>query len=146
MKKTKTNPIFCERLKAALEKQNCSQAKLAKLIGGVPSQITNYLHGDVYPTETTLYKLSSALCVSYDWLIGRTDVCDTYNSQSYKQQIEKLLNEIEENAINKGRAEAQKKYSALIIKLFEQGKESELYRLAMDSKKLDDYYRKYKIT
>ena len=80
MKKIETSPqnpspsdIFKERLRAAREMRSLSQADLAAKTGLPPSSIAHFEGGKRKPSFDNLRKLSEALEVTTDYLLGRAD-------------------------------------------------------------------------
>jgi transcriptional regulator with XRE-family HTH domain len=63
---------FSERLSELLVESNRSAAHLAKDIGLVRSTVSNFKHGDGYPSAETLRKIADYFDVSIDYLVGRT--------------------------------------------------------------------------
>lgn len=66
-KKTKE---FKWRLKTARHTAQLTQTELAKKMGLTQARISDYERGKTTPTPETLLKLSEALHVSVDWLLG----------------------------------------------------------------------------
>lgn len=69
--------IFQKRLKSAREQRNMSQSDLARVSGLQPSAISHFENDRRSPSFENLKKLSDALSVSIDYLLGReaeTDV------------------------------------------------------------------------
>jgi len=65
--------IFKERLRAAREMRGLSQADLAAKTGLPPSSIAHFEGGKRKPSFDNLRKLSDALEVTTDYLIGRAN-------------------------------------------------------------------------
>ena len=65
--------IFRERLKKIRENRGLSQSQLADMIGLPPSSISHFENGPRKPSFDNLRKLASALNVSTDFLLGRSD-------------------------------------------------------------------------
>ena len=62
------------RLKQLREKTGLSQAKFAKVLGGVSQPvIARYETGDCFPSYPVLIKIADYFNVSTDYLLGRTD-------------------------------------------------------------------------
>ena len=62
------------RVKQLREKTGLSQAKLAKMLGGVSQPvIARYEIGDCFPSYPVLIKIADYFNVSTDYLLGRTD-------------------------------------------------------------------------
>ncbi len=62
------------RLKQLREKTGLSQAKFAKVLGGVSQPvIARYETGDFFPSYPVLIKMADYFNVSTDYLLGRTD-------------------------------------------------------------------------
>lgn len=62
------------RVKQLREKTGLSQAKLAKVLGGVSQPvIARYETGDCFPSYAVLIKIADYFKVSTDYLLGRTD-------------------------------------------------------------------------
>ena len=65
--------IVSIRLKQLREKTGLSQAKLAKVLGGVSQPvIARYEAGDCFPSYSVLIKIADYFNVSTDYLLGRT--------------------------------------------------------------------------
>ena len=64
---------FQERIRQAREKRNLSQADLAKIAGLQPAAISHFETGQRAPSFENLRKLSDALNISVDYLLGRID-------------------------------------------------------------------------
>ncbi|MGE4265231.1 MAG: helix-turn-helix domain-containing protein [Desulfovibrio sp.] len=65
--------FFMARLRAAREMRSLSQAELATKTGLPPSSIAHFEGGKRKPSFDNLRKLSEALAVTTDYLLGRTD-------------------------------------------------------------------------
>jgi transcriptional regulator with XRE-family HTH domain len=66
--------VFGERLLAAREKREMSQSDLATKTGLSPAVISHFETGvRQFPSADTLVKLTEALKVSSDYLLGRTE-------------------------------------------------------------------------
>lgn len=65
--------IFKDRLRAAREMRGLSQADLAAKTGLPPSSIAHFEGGKRKPSFDNLRKLSEALEVTTDYLLGRAD-------------------------------------------------------------------------
>jgi len=65
--------IFSERLKAARERRGLSQVELAKKAGLQPTAISHFETAGRSPSFDNLRRLSDALSVSTDYLMGRSD-------------------------------------------------------------------------
>ncbi|MGE4296483.1 MAG: helix-turn-helix domain-containing protein [Desulfovibrionaceae bacterium] len=65
--------IFKERLRTARDTRGLSQAELAAKTGLPPSSIAHFEGGKRKPSFDNLRKLSDALEVTTDYLLGRTD-------------------------------------------------------------------------
>lgn len=68
-----TIDIFRERLKKTRENRGLSQAQLADMISLPPSSISHFENGPRKPSFDNLRKLASALNVTTDFLLGRSD-------------------------------------------------------------------------
>lgn len=68
--------FFMTRLRTAREMRSLSQAELAAKTGLPPSSIAHFEGGKRKPSFDNLRKLSEALEVSTDYLLGRTDDLD----------------------------------------------------------------------
>ncbi len=65
--------VFSERLKAARERRGLSQSELASRSGLQPSAISHFETGNRSPSFENLKKLSDALNVTTDYLLGRAE-------------------------------------------------------------------------
>ena len=65
--------IFSERLKALRERRGLSQVDLAKMARLQPTAISHFETGTRSPSYDNLRKLSDALNVSTDFLMGRSE-------------------------------------------------------------------------
>jgi transcriptional regulator with XRE-family HTH domain len=65
--------IFSERLRAARELRNLSQAELAEKAGLQPSAISHFEGENRSPSFDNLKRLADALDVTTDYLVGRSD-------------------------------------------------------------------------
>lgn len=65
--------IFPQRLKTARERRGYSQAELAKKAGLQATAISHFETGGRSPSFDNLRRLSDALSVSADYLMGRSD-------------------------------------------------------------------------
>ena len=65
--------VFKERLRTAREMRGLSQADLAAKTGLPPSSIAHFEGGKRKPSFDNLRKLSEALSVTTDYLLGRAD-------------------------------------------------------------------------
>src|SRR5262245_62466416 len=65
--------IFPERLKAVRERRGYSQAELGKKAGLQATAISHFETGSRAPSFDNLRRLSDALSVSTDYLMGRSD-------------------------------------------------------------------------
>lgn len=61
-----------ERVAAARKRLGITQSELARRAELTPAAVWQIEHGDRQPTAETLRKLSEALKVSSDWLLGET--------------------------------------------------------------------------
>ena len=71
--KEKPSEIFKERLKAARDLRGLSQGELANLASLPPSSIAHFEIASRKPSFDTLHKIATALEVTTDYLLGRTD-------------------------------------------------------------------------
>ncbi|WP_211221632.1 helix-turn-helix domain-containing protein [Desulfocurvibacter africanus] len=71
--KPSPSDVFKERLRAAREMRGLSQADLATKTGLPPSSIAHFEGGKRKPSFDNLRKLSEALDVTTDYLLGRAD-------------------------------------------------------------------------
>lgn len=71
--KSSPSDVFKERLRAAREMRGLSQADLAFKTGLPPSSIAHFEGGKRKPSFDNLRKLSEALEVTTDYLLGRVD-------------------------------------------------------------------------
>lgn len=69
--------VFSERLKAARERRGLSQSELASRSGLQPSAISHFETGNRSPSFENLKKLSDALNVTTDYLLGRSEQPDS---------------------------------------------------------------------
>jgi transcriptional regulator with XRE-family HTH domain len=65
--------IFCERLKSAREMRKLTQNELGNKAQLPPSSIAHFEAGSRKPSFETLRRLSGALEVTSDYLLGRVD-------------------------------------------------------------------------
>lgn len=65
--------IFCERLRAAREMRQLSQAALAEKVGIPASSVGHFEGGGRKPSFDNLRSLANALEVTTDYLLGRAD-------------------------------------------------------------------------
>jgi transcriptional regulator with XRE-family HTH domain len=68
--------IFKKQLREALKIRNLTQAELAERTGLLPSAVSHFISGTRNPSFETLRKISKALDVSTDFLLGRSDSPD----------------------------------------------------------------------
>jgi transcriptional regulator with XRE-family HTH domain len=68
--------IFKERLKAARDLRGLSQTQLAADSGLPPSSVSHFESGARKPSFDNLKRLATALKVTTDYLLGRSDVPD----------------------------------------------------------------------
>ncbi|WP_456772897.1 helix-turn-helix domain-containing protein [Bradyrhizobium sp. USDA 4369] len=68
--------IFKERLKSARELRGLSQSQLASGAGLPPSSVSHFEAGSRKPSFDNLKRLASALRVTTDYLLGRSEVPD----------------------------------------------------------------------
>ena len=74
MSNEKPSDVFKERLRTVREGlRNMSQAELARASGITPSSIAHFEGGTRKPSFDNLRKISTALNVTADYLIGRSD-------------------------------------------------------------------------
>jgi len=66
-------PIFKDRLRTARERRSLSQAELATKTGLQPAAISHFETGQRAPSFENLKRLSDALNISVDYLLGRID-------------------------------------------------------------------------
>ncbi len=66
-------PLFKDRLRTARERRNLSQAELATKAGLQPAAISHFETGNRAPSFENLKRLSDALNISVDYLLGRID-------------------------------------------------------------------------
>jgi transcriptional regulator with XRE-family HTH domain len=70
--------LFPERLRASRKLREVEQAELARLSGLPPTSISHFESGTRKPSFDNLRRLSQALNVSADYLLGRTDEHDIH--------------------------------------------------------------------
>ena len=87
--------IFAVRLKAVRERRGMSQAELAKKAGLQPTAVSHFETGTRSPSFDNLRKLTDALNVSTDYLMGRSEKEEMMGpgSDSLFRDIEKLSEE-----------------------------------------------------
>lgn len=68
--------IFQERLRSARDLRGLSQTQLATDAGLPPSSVSHFESGSRKPSFDNLKRLASALNVTTDYLLGRSDVPD----------------------------------------------------------------------
>ena len=87
--------IFSERLRAVRERRGLSQADLAKKASLQTTAISHFETGTRSPSFDNLRKLSDALTVSTDFLMGRSEKEEMIgpDSDSLFRDIEKLSEE-----------------------------------------------------
>jgi transcriptional regulator with XRE-family HTH domain len=75
---TETQPIdiFQERLKSARELRRMSQTQLANSAGLPPSSVSHFEAGARKPSFDNLKRLATALDVTTDYLLGRSETPD----------------------------------------------------------------------
>lgn len=66
----RTNLIFSQQFEKAMIKRNISPTELARKSGVQRSQIYRYLTAEIAPTTNNIRKLSIALNVTTDYLLG----------------------------------------------------------------------------
>ena len=67
------NSVFATRLRKIMDEQDKTQKEIADVLGITRQAISQYLDGAVQPNLEKLYKLSTYLHVSADWLIGLSE-------------------------------------------------------------------------
>ncbi|MFO7906190.1 MAG: helix-turn-helix transcriptional regulator [Pirellulaceae bacterium] len=72
-KSTGEDGIFVKRLREARESRGLSQSELAERAGLQPSAVSHFETGRRSPSFHNLRKLSDALGVTIDYLLGRVD-------------------------------------------------------------------------
>lgn len=84
--------VFSERLKAVRERRGLNQAELAKKAGFQQTAISHFERAGRSPSFHNLRRLSDALNVSTDYLMGRSDREETVgpNADDLFRGIEKL--------------------------------------------------------
>lgn len=84
--------IFSQRLKAVRERRGLSQAELAKKAGLQPTAISHFETAGRSPSFDNLRRLSDALSVSADYLMGRSEKEEMVGpkAESLFRDIEKL--------------------------------------------------------
>ncbi len=78
---------FAQRLREALEFRQVRQVDLARSSGISQSQISLYMKGKVKPSLAIIMKISEALSVNVNYLLGLVDTID-------KTYLEELLSKI----------------------------------------------------
>ncbi len=66
----KGNVMFSERLKIARKIQNLNQVELAEKLGVSKQSVSNWENDNIQPSIEVLIKISHALKVSSDYLLG----------------------------------------------------------------------------
>lgn len=72
-KKKESSNVFAERLKVARELRGLKQSELANQAGIPPSSVAHFEGGSRKPSFDSLRRLSNALEVTTDYLLGRVD-------------------------------------------------------------------------
>lgn len=79
------------KIKAERDKAGWTQTELAKHAGITPSALSQIESGDRYPSTVVLTKLSNALSVSIDYLIGEKKE-DDLHAMLQNENIKSLFN------------------------------------------------------
>lgn len=87
---------FGVRLKKLRKEKSLRQKDLADILGLAQTTIANYEQNTRFPNEEILKKLSDYFNVSFDYLLGRTNVYQTNESDVLYQEIEKSLTSLSE--------------------------------------------------
>lgn len=72
--------ISMKNLRNIIDKKNCSVVKLAANSGISSSTINAYINGQKLPSVTTLVSMANYLGCNTDFLLGRTNFPDDYES------------------------------------------------------------------
>lgn len=80
-----------ERLRAAREKSGLSQRELAKMLGLGINQINRYENGVNDPTSEVLVALAQTLGVTSDYLLGLSDIPQSYAGETLRPEERRLL-------------------------------------------------------
>lgn len=76
MSDTIDKTILTERIRRQMDHLKMNQAQLAKLASITPGALSQILAKERTPSSEVLVKLSSALGVSVDYLVGRSETSD----------------------------------------------------------------------
>jgi transcriptional regulator with XRE-family HTH domain len=96
------NNIFQKRLVEARKKRTLSQDELAKKSGLKPAAISHFETGSRKPSFDNLRKLSDALKVTADFLLGRTDDPEGFAEAdvAFRHSFEQLSSDQREIALD----------------------------------------------
>lgn len=83
-----------KNLKAALEKQNISQAQLAEKVGTTAANISNYMRGNAFPPVDTLVEIAKALEVSLDQLCNMDESEASHSVPQSLGDVARLIDEM----------------------------------------------------
>lgn len=91
-----TNNGFNLRLLHAMQKAGLKQIELSEKTGISRAMISQYLSGAYKPKQTNVYKLATALGVSFEYLLGLKDTdSNSQESQIANAPLRKIARRIE---------------------------------------------------
>ena len=86
---------FSKRLRTLLNKKGVSAAQLSRMTGIPESTLSRYLSGQFSAKQSAIFKISQALSVSPDYLLGTDDEIDQgvvalFNSLSEEHKLDAI--------------------------------------------------------
>lgn len=82
---------FSERLKSARTQERYSQSELSRIVGVKPNTVWRWENDKAKPDSETVVKIARALNTSVAYLLGETDIPETYSE--YKEKSESKITE-----------------------------------------------------
>ena len=73
---------FGERLRMLRKEKGMTGQELGKVFNVTKTAVSNWENGNRFPDENILKKISDYFNVSIDYLLGRTDIRNPYNSKN----------------------------------------------------------------
>lgn len=84
-----------DRLRETRELQRLTQNELARISGISQNQISRYEAGQTEPSSSVIGQLAHALNVTVDYLLGLTDIPNSYDASDLRPEQQQLLSAYE---------------------------------------------------
>lgn len=95
MTPTPSISLRVDRLRETRELQGLTQNELARISGISQNQISRYEAGQTEPSSSVIGQLAHALNVTVDYLLGLTDIPNSYDASDLRPEQQQLLSAYE---------------------------------------------------